>query len=68
MVKPFNEFEVRRAAILKAVRSAVRLKHSLRADAELAETLPRVEAEFDQALNAGEVYSLDPASAFGEVA
>lgn len=68
MARPFNELEVRRAAILKAVRSGIRLKHSIRADVEIAETLPRVEGEMDLALNSGEPFTLDPLVAFGEVA
>lgn len=64
--KPFDEFEVKRAQMLKAYRSAIRLKHSLAADAEIAETLPRVEAEIDKALLTGEPLAITPANAFEE--
>ncbi len=64
MAKPYNEFEVYRAAALKAYRSAIRLKHSLAADAELAQVLPVVEAAIDLAMIAGEPLAIDPAQAF----
>lgn len=63
-LKPFNEHEVYRASVLKAYRSAIRLKHSLRADAEIAETLPGIEAAIDLALNTGEPLAIDVATAF----
>jgi hypothetical protein len=66
MTKPFNEFEVQRAAALKAYRTAIRLKHSLAADAEIAETLPEVEREIDEALNQGSALMLDPSEIFGD--
>jgi hypothetical protein len=50
-----DDIELRRAALLKAARSAVRLKHSLAADAELNELLPRVETAFMQAVQRGEL-------------
>mgnify|MGYP001602987762 CR=1 FL=1 len=42
-----TEVEMARAQLLKAARSAVRLKHSLVADDELNEVLPVLEASFD---------------------
>lgn len=45
--------ELAKAQMVKAIRSAVRLKHSLAADAELNEVLPEAEAAFDEAVQAG---------------
>ena len=44
-----------RANALKVVRLAVRLKHSIAADEELNEVLPRVEAKFNAAVMRGEL-------------
>lgn len=65
-MKPYDEFEVKRAQALKAYRTAIRLKHSLRADEEIARTLPAVEAEIDAALLAGEPIAIGPVEAFEE--
>jgi hypothetical protein len=51
--------EMDKAKVMKAVRSAVRLRHSIEADYELNEVLPRVEAEFDRALAEGKQFVLD---------
>jgi hypothetical protein len=48
-----DDVAMRRAALLKAARSMIRLRHSLAADAELNDVLPRVEAEFDKAVQMG---------------
>lgn len=45
--------EVRKAALVKALRTAIRLKHTLAADRELNDVLPNAEAAFDQALQRG---------------
>lgn len=45
--------DMRRHALLKAARSLVRLRHSLEADAELNELLPRIEAEFNAQVQTG---------------
>jgi hypothetical protein len=66
-VKPFNEFEVARAAAIKAARSAIRLKHSIAADEELARRLPEIEAEIDVALLTGEPFVLDTTAESGIV-
>ena len=42
-----------RERALKAYKTAVRLKHSLAADDEIARTLPEIEAQIDAALAAG---------------
>lgn len=47
--------ELRKAALLKALRAAIRLKHTLAADAELNDRLPDAEAAFDAALQRGEL-------------
>jgi hypothetical protein len=53
-----DDIELRRAALLKAARSMVRLRHSLAADAELNDVLPRVERVFDAQVAAGELPSV----------
>lgn len=62
-----TEVELKRAAVLKAVRTAVRLRHSLAADEELNEVLPEVEVAFDAAVKSGQVFELDPADFLREV-
>ena len=44
-----------RANTLKVIRAAVRLKHSIAADDELNEVLPRAQARFDAAVLRGDV-------------
>lgn len=51
--------ELGKRKVLKAVRSAVRLKHSLAADDELAVVLPRVEQAYDRAMRNRQVFQLD---------
>jgi hypothetical protein len=46
-----------RADLLKTVRTAVRLKHSLAADRELNEVLPEAERKFNAAIMKGELPS-----------
>lgn len=48
-----TEIEQQKAAVLKAFRTAIRLKHSLAADKEINERLPQVEADIDTALAEG---------------
>ncbi|MBA3583044.1 MAG: hypothetical protein H0W36_00690 [Gemmatimonadetes bacterium] len=48
-----DDIELRRAALLKAARSAVRLRHSLEADAELNDVLPNLERRFNDAVQRG---------------
>jgi hypothetical protein len=50
-----DEVALRKAALLKAARSMVRLRHSLAADEELNIVLPALENEFAQRVNAGEL-------------
>lgn len=63
-MKPYDELEVIRAQMLKAWRSAIRLKHSLAADKEIAETLPEIERQINEALLNGSPLALDPSDAF----
>jgi hypothetical protein len=50
-----DSIEMRRAALLKAARSAIRLRHSLAADEELNAVLPALQLRFDAAVQAGEL-------------
>lgn len=44
-----------RANTLKVIRTAIRLKHSIAADEELNEVLPRAEAKFNASVLRGEL-------------
>ena len=44
-----------RANMLKVIRTAIRLKHSIAADEELNEVLPLAEKKFNAALHRGEL-------------
>lgn len=48
-----DDIELRRAALLKAARSAIRLKHSIAADAELNSALPALQLRFDNLVQRG---------------
>lgn len=48
-----DDIALQRAAVLKAARSMVRLRHSIAADEELNELLPAIEREFDSAVSRG---------------
>ncbi len=50
---PKDDIALRKAALFKAARSAVRLRHSLNADAELNELLPVLERTFVSAVSRG---------------
>lgn len=50
--------EMERAKIIKVTRSLIRLKHSLAADEELNNVLPDRVAEFDIALQSGQLVGL----------
>jgi hypothetical protein len=51
--------ELKRAQIAKVVRNHIRLKHSVLADEEINETLPKVLAQYDRALMTGQAFDLD---------
>lgn len=50
---PKDDIELRKRALFKAARSAVRLRHSLEADAELNDLLPVLERAFDSSVSRG---------------
>lgn len=50
-----DSIDQQRANTLKVIRTAVRLKHSIAADEELNEVLPRAEAKFDAAVLRGQL-------------
>jgi hypothetical protein len=50
---PKDDIELRKRALFKAARSAVRLRHSLNADAELNDLLPALERAFDMSVSRG---------------
>ncbi len=52
-MKELGEIELQRKAVLKAWRSLIRLKHSLKADAEINSALPQAERVFDASVNQG---------------
>lgn len=52
-----EEVEQARANMLKIVRAAVRLKHSIQADNELNEILPEAELRFNAAVQRGKLLS-----------
>jgi hypothetical protein len=56
-----TDLEVRKAAIIKAARMSIRLKHTLAADEEINEKLPALEQKIDTALQAGAGISMNPA-------
>ena len=55
---PKDDIELRRAALLKVARSAIRVKHAVAADAELNEVLPKLQRAFDQAVQNGRLLSV----------
>lgn len=62
-----TELQRQKAAALKAMRTAIRLKYSLLADDEIARVIPELEDRIDAALAAGEAIAIDPGSVFAEV-
>lgn len=63
-MRQVTELQIRKAAMLKAARAAIRLKHMLAADAEIARELPLIEREIDEAMTDGRSLELNPAAAF----
>lgn len=59
-----TELEQQKRSAIKALRSAIRLKHSLAADAEINEKLPEFEQQIDAALASGQPLELAPGSVF----
>jgi hypothetical protein len=58
-MRQYGELEQEKKNILKAIRSAIRLKHSIEADIELNDRLPLIELEIDAAMNDGREYTVD---------
>lgn len=54
-----DKIDQSRANMLKVIRTAVRLKHSIAADEELNEVLPAAQKRFDDALQRGRL--MEPA-------
>lgn len=52
-MKRLTDSELLWQNLLKAKRAEIRLKHSIAADIELAETLPELKDDFDQAVKLG---------------
>lgn len=50
-----DDIELRHAALIKAAKSAVRLRYSIAADAELNEVLPALDRAFTAAIQRGEL-------------
>lgn len=63
-MKALTDLEIERTAMLKAYRSAIRLKHSIAADREISENLPEIEQRIDAALQSGHPLELNPGEAF----
>jgi len=63
-MKPTTKHDIERKRIIKAARTAIRLKHSLAADAEMAVTLPKLEGQLDSALLKGKRLEIDIAQLF----
>lgn len=59
-----TELQQDKAAVLKAARAGIRLKHSLRADREIAERLPQLEEDIDRALAEGRPFELEPGQVY----
>lgn len=53
-----DEVDQARADMLKTIRAAIRLRHSIAADNEINERLPEAELRFNAALQRGKVLSI----------
>ena len=65
-MKQITDIQIEKAAMLKALRSAIRLKHSLAADAELAKVLPEFEERINVAMATGTPLEITVGSVFDE--
>lgn len=65
-MRRLTDLQVQKAAMLKAARTAIRLKHMLAADAEIARELPMLEERIDEALALGQPLELNPGRVFDE--
>jgi hypothetical protein len=66
-MKQLDRLEVSRAAILKAVRANIRLKHALAADVEINDVLPELERRINDAIASGKPFELDIAEVLREI-
>lgn len=66
-MKAQTEHEITKAAMLKALRAGIRLKHQLAADREIAQKLPELESQINQALTAGRPLELQLGQVLDEV-
>ena len=57
-MKLLSDIEVQKAGMLKAARAAIRLKHMLRADAEINEVLPAGRADQCFEIASGQPFEL----------
>jgi hypothetical protein len=56
--------ERQKTAVLKAARAAIRLKHTLAADEEIAEKLPELEEAMNLALAEGKPFEIEPGEVY----
>lgn len=54
-----DNIEMDLAGVLKIARTSIRTKHSLAADREINEELPKIEAAFNKAVVNGKSFSLE---------
>ena len=66
-MKQVTDLQIEKAQLLKAYRSATRLKYSLMADAALMRELPAFEMQIDAAMAAGEPLELNVGRVFDQV-
>jgi hypothetical protein len=64
MAKIQTRQDIDKAAVIKAYRTAIRTKYSLKADEEIAVVIPQVEKRIDDALANGEEIELNPGEVF----
>jgi len=66
-MKETTELQRQSAAMLKAYRACIRLKHSLAADEEIAIRLPEIEQRMNIAIAEGKPFELTTSEVFDEV-
>lgn len=66
-MKQLSDLEVQIAATLKAYRTMIRLKHSLKADEEISRVLPKVEERINNAIAMGDPLTITAEEIFNEV-
>lgn len=63
-MRVLTKHEREKKALLKSARQAIRLKHTLRADDEIGQRLPEIEAKIDAALLTGKPLAFTVSSLF----